>query len=70
MSEATDEDLMRAAFAALLKGDTATRDKLCDVVRGRMMARIQVAEREPPKPVDLEKLPDGTYAPVGMYRRN
>jgi hypothetical protein len=35
----TDEDLLRAAFQALLRGDTAERDRLCDRIKARQSAR-------------------------------
>lgn len=38
----SDDDLMREAFQALLRGDTKTRDDICD----RLMKRHEARERE------------------------
>lgn len=35
----SDEDLMRDAFQALLRGDTDERDRICDRLKARMDAR-------------------------------
>jgi len=35
----TDEELMREAFQALLKGDTKTRDEICAQLDARIKAR-------------------------------
>lgn len=38
----TVEDCLRGAFAALLKGDTATRDKLCAAAERAFNGRAEV----------------------------
>ena len=64
MSVSETERLQRA-FAALLRGDLAERDRqLREIYRDRARA----AERRKAKPaadaIRLEKQPDGTYAPA------
>ncbi len=41
MSEAdkTDQELMQAAFSALLRGDTDERDRICAVLEARQIER-------------------------------
>jgi hypothetical protein len=56
MSDDPAKDAMRAAFAALLKGDTKERDRQC----GRA-TRIIEAEQKPPV-INLVRQPDGSFA--------
>ena len=55
------EDHLRAAFAALLKGDLAERDRQCDLARA-LIADIRQAETHPTIP--LIRGADGTYRPA------
>ena len=51
-NDESDEGLMRAAFAALLRGDTAERDRIVDRLRSRQKAReaeaVKIAEAAAP----------------------
>jgi len=49
---ATDEELLKEAFQALLNGDTGKRDEICDRLKRRQAARegesIKLAEAAKP----------------------
>lgn len=61
----TVEDCLRGAFQALLRGDTATRNRLCDAA----MKAVRAGEQEMPadrpvNPSDLKPTIDGTCEEV------
>jgi hypothetical protein len=65
----TEQELLRAAFAALLRGDTAERDRLIDMAKAKVDHRIRVDERsqqQNAKPIPLVKQPDGTYVAASL----
>jgi len=43
----TPDELIREAFAALLRGDLAERDRLCALATNAINARERVAKGEP-----------------------
>ena len=58
----TVQDCMRDAFAALLNGDTAERDRQCALAKHIINQEIRKKEGGP-SPVELALGPDGIYLP-------
>lgn len=58
----TVEQCLRAAFAALVKGDTAERDRYCRLAENLIKAGDRVKKHGPRSIVqgDLIRLPDGS----------
>lgn len=59
----TPEDCLRKAFAALVRGDTAERDRWCDLASNVINARDRVVKSGAVRQVvqgRIIELPDGT----------
>lgn len=60
----SEKELLQKAFSALLDGDTAERDRLCDLAKHKQKQRVRVQEGGP-SPVDLVLGEDGiTFEPT------
>jgi|HubBroStandDraft_6_1064221.scaffolds.fasta_scaffold1386666_1 hypothetical protein len=60
----TERELLQAAFAALLRGDTTERDRLIELAKAKIDHRVRVDERtqqQNAKPIPLVRQPDGSY---------
>jgi hypothetical protein len=60
----TERELLQAAFAALLRGDTTERDRLIELAKAKTDHRVRVDERtqqQNAKPIPLVRQPDGSY---------
>ena len=62
----TEHEILRAAFAALLRGDTAERDRLIALARATQAGAR--AQQPNAKPIPLVRQPDGSYVAATLLR--
>jgi hypothetical protein len=65
----TSDDCLRGAWAALIRGDTAERDRLCDRARSLMEAEGLARATEKVLSVDFYVKLDGTIIPTLLMAR-
>lgn len=62
----TADECLKAAFADLLRGDTAERDRLCKLaahINGQQDRAADPTRGTPGNPIRLVLQPDGSYGP-------
>lgn len=67
----TAEDCLKQAFQALLRGDTAERDRLCRLAEHIRAQQIRVQEGGqlmPGEPIELVRQPDGNYISKNLLK--